>query len=675
MIDQSGSPSGRQSDADTVQPVRLILVGVGGYGRVHAERIGKLQADGVVHLAAAVDPILDVPPDTIAGTPMFPDLEQALASAGPVDVVVIAAPIGEHVRLAELALTGGADVLLEKPPVADFDDFTRLLEAERRTGRVVQVGFQSLGAEGPRLLRADAFGIGQIVKVTATGAWSRTIGYWTRSPWAGRRSVNGQPVVDGVVTNPLAHATATALAVIGCREADDVVAVDTDLYRANAIDSDDTSVVRIHTTSGMTVTCAYTLCAAAQSDPVVHVEGSKGRAEYSYTTDRLDIEVDGQTRTVSVAREDLLENLMAFRRGEADLLVSLASTGAFMRVLDAVAKAGEPVRIDPRGITWSGEGQDRRPVVDGIESALEQAAAAGQTFTELGLPWAHRRRDAILVTARVGETEVFDYRDGAGTIATSTPRPYLHPVRTLGGVVVSATHPADHDWHTGVGVAVPDVNGTNFWGGRTYAAGSGYEWRDDHGVVTGGPLDPESSGFRQRLDWVGHDGRRALVEQRGVGWAAVTPHLWRLTFSTSLTAEDQVELGSPGSKGRVGGGYGGFFWRFPRCEGVDVFTPTARGEEAVHGTVAPWVAWSADFGAGPGISGPATVVVASADAAGHAEPWFVRVSGYPGLGSALAWDRPLTLSPGQSLERRFDIWVADGRLDSDAVTREITGIG
>ncbi len=361
MTDLSESPSGPQSDAGRVEPVRLILVGVGGYGRVHAERIGKLQAADVVQLAAAVDPILDVPPPTIAGTPMFPDLEQAMASVGPVDVVVIAAPIAEHVRLAELALAGGADVLLEKPPVADFDDFNRLLEAEARSGRVVQVGFQSLGAEGPRLLREDAFGIGSIVKVAATGAWSRTVGYWTRSPWAGRRSIHGQPVVDGVVTNPLAHATATALAVIGCREADDVTAVDTDLYRANAIDSDDTSVVRIHTTSGMRVTCAFTLCASSQSDPVVHVEGSRGRAEYSYTADRLEIEVDGQSRTVEVAREDLLENLLAFRRGEADLIVPLASTGAFMRVLDAVAKAGEPVRIDPRHITWSGDGQDGGP--------------------------------------------------------------------------------------------------------------------------------------------------------------------------------------------------------------------------------------------------------------------------------------------------------------------------
>lgn len=665
----------RTSDR-SARPARLILVGVGGYGRVHAERIAKLQAEGVVHLVAAVDPILEVPPPTIAGTPMYRDLPDALAAAGPVDVVVIAAPIAEHVRLAELALAGGADVLLEKPPVAAFADFTRLLEAERRTGRVVQVGFQSLGSEGLRLLREDALGIGPIAKVSATGAWSRTVGYWNRSPWAGRRSVNGQPVVDGVVTNPLAHATATALAVIGCRTADDVAAVDADLYRANAIDSDDTSVVRIQTlnpsrtASGLTVTCAFTLCASVQQEPVVQIEGATGRARFAYTADRLEIEVAGQTRTVTVGREDLLENLLAYRRGESKLLVPLSSTGAFMRVLDAVASAGEPLRIDPRAITWSGEGPDRRPVVTDVEDALQWAVDTGQTFTELGLSWAHRGRDRVLATGRVGETEVLEYRDGAGTLETSTPRPYLHPVRTLGGVVVSATHPADHDWHTGVGLAIPDVNGTNFWGGGTYAPDRGYALLDDHGVITGGPVDLEPSGFRHRLDWLGHDGRHELVEQRSVQWAAVAPHLWRLAFDTSLTSDHQVELGSPGSKGRVGGGYGGFFWRFPRCTEVDVFTADARGEHEVHGTVAPWIAWSAEFAAGPGISGPATVVVAAAGTR-RPEPWFVRVSSYPGLGSALAWDRPVVLGAGQALQRRFDIWVADGRLDLEAVSAAV----
>lgn len=646
---------------------RLVLVGVGGFGLVHAGRIAQLQADGLVHLAAAVDPLQDTPPEVIAGTPMFTDLPDALAAVGPVDVVVVAAPIGEHARLAALALTGGADVLLEKPPTATTEDFARLLELERETGRVVQVGFQSLGSPAPARLQEDAYGLGPVVRVTATGAWSRTAGYWNRSPWAGRRSLDGRPVVDGVVTNPLAHATATALAVAGCRRLEDVASVETDLYRANAIESDDTSVVRIRTSTGMTVTCAFTLCAAEQRPPLVQVEGTRGRAELSYTDDLLTLELDGERRTVTEMRQDLLQNLLAFRRGEAELLVPLASTGAFMRVLEAVATADEPVRIDPTAIAWSGEGEDRRPVVADVEHWLDRAVATGQTFRELGAPWAHPGRDAVVARGVLGGTEVLAHRDGAGTIPTSSPRPYLHPVRTLAGVVVTATHPADHDWHTGVGMAIPDVNGSSFWGGGTYAHGTGYQLLDDHGAVTGDAVEAGPSGFDQRLRWAGRSGRTELVEHRGVRWTALTPQTWRLGFTSALTAEHGATIGSPGSRGRVGGGYGGFFWRFPACADVDVFTATARGEEAVHGSVTPWVAWSADFAAGPGLSGPATVVVRSIGAGPVPDPWFVRVSGYPGLGSALAWDRPLVLGPGETLERAFDVVVADGRLDADGV--------
>ena len=35
---------------------RLILVGVRGYGQVHAERIARLTDQGLVELVAAVDP-------------------------------------------------------------------------------------------------------------------------------------------------------------------------------------------------------------------------------------------------------------------------------------------------------------------------------------------------------------------------------------------------------------------------------------------------------------------------------------------------------------------------------------------------------------------------------------------------------------------------------------------
>jgi predicted dehydrogenase len=643
-------------------PARLVLVGVRGFGQVHAERIARLAEQGLVELVAAVDPGVVLDPPIVYDVNLYADLAGALSAVGPVDVVVIAAPIGEHFPLARTALASGADVYLEKPPVTSVSDFTRLLDIEQETGHVVQVGFQSLGSQALEMLRADAFGIGPVVRLGAIGAWSRTVGYWTRSPWSGRRSLHGRAVVDGVVTNPLAHAVATALAIVDCRSLEDVDVVETDLYRANAIDSDDTSVVRIRTARGLEVTCALSLCTPVERPPEVHIEGANGRATFAYTADRIEVEAGGRVRTEVTTRTDLLDNLLAHRRDGSPLLVPLASTGAFMRVLAAVADADEPTRIDPRAIRWDGEGQDRRACVEGIEDWLAKAVSTGRTFTELGVSWAHQGRDSVFVRAHVADVEVARYHDGRGTIPTSSPRPVLHPVRTLAGVVLTARHPADHDWHNGVGMAIPDVGGTSFWGGGTYVHGRGYVLLDNHGEIVGEAPDLRADGFTQQLGWMGHDGSVQLREQRSVSWAAMNERTWRLTFESALQAESDVMLNSPGSKGRPGGGYGGFFWRFPACEAVEVFTATARGESDVHGSVALWVAWSADFTAGPGQSGPATIVIAGAEAAAAGEPWFVRVREYPGLGSALAWDRPVSLQPGDVLNRRFDIAIADGRL-------------
>lgn len=101
----------------------------------------------------------------------------------------------------------------------------------------------------------------------------------------------------------------------------------------------------------------------------------------------------------------------------------------------------------------------------------------------------------------------------------------------------------------------------------------------------------------------------------------------------------------------------------PACSDVDVRTPSTRGEEAVHGTVAPWVAWSASF-AGPtgGAAAEATVALAAADESSAGDPWFVRVADYPGIGAALAWDRAVAASPGAPVRRAYRLLVADGRL-------------
>lgn len=637
----------------------VVLVGARGYGARHRADIDRLVAAGSCTLTAVVDPALGTPTD--GGAPVVRDIGAA-KGVGPVDVVVVAAPIAAHLPLALAALEAGADVLLEKPPVTTRAALADLLEAERRTGRVVQVGFQSLGSHAlPAFL--DGSLVGRVRSAAAVGTWTRDQAYWDRSPWAGRRRLGGVDVLDGVVTNPLAHAVATALALVGCRRAADVHRVEVELYRANGIEGDDTSTVRVTTRSGVEATAALTLCGPAEVPPTVRVRGTGGSAVLHYTEDRVrvdrspgpgsdpDAPADAD-RTRHFGRTGLLENLLAHRAAGAELLVPLASTGAFVEVLEAV-RAAEPVRIDHPWVAWHGEGPARRPLVADVEAIVDRAADHRALFSEVDAPWAHTTRDEVLDELVVDGATVGVLLDGGGTIATSSPRPYLHPVRTLGGTDVSAHHPPDHDWHCGVGFAIPDVDGVNCWGGGTYVHGDGYVRRDDHGTVAVAHTERHGPSLEQEVVWRGPDRAVVLHEDRSLAWRS-SGEGWVLTWSSSFRApgDTAVRLGGPGSNGRVGAGYGGLFWRFPDCTGIRVRTADAEGEDAVHGSVAPWIEWSAVFE-----GGPATVRI---EAVGHRDPWFVRAAEYPAVGSALAWRTPALVRPGVPLVRAFRATVSDG---------------
>ncbi|MFF3486040.1 PmoA family protein [Streptomyces sp. NPDC002701] len=240
-----------------------------------------------------------------------------------------------------------------------------------------------------------------------------------------------------------------------------------------------------------------------------------------------------------------------------------------------------------------------------------------------------------------------------------SPRPYLHPVTTLAGTAVTELSPADHLHHLGVGVAVPDVEGHNFWGGRTYVRDRGPTELDNHGAQRHSAFqlrDPD--GFVEELRWVAA-GAELLRERRTVAATELTDTAWALDFTFSLTntTSAPLSIGSPATNGRPGAAYGGFFWRARKeAEPPVVFTADAEGEEAAHGTRAAWLALA---GAGW------TLVFAGATDRTRRDPWFVRTSEYPGVGSSLAHEERLPVSAGETFVRRVVTVVADGRLDRD----------
>ncbi|MEU9260714.1 Gfo/Idh/MocA family oxidoreductase [Streptomyces sp. NPDC048212] len=377
-------------------PVPLVLAGARGHGRWHLANIRRLQHQGLVRLAGICEltPLTGDELDLFAGEmpEQSADFEALLDSTG-ARVAVVCTPIPTHTALALTAAARGVHLLLEKPPAATWADYARMADGVREAGVACQIGFQSFGSHAVPAVKEliGAGAIGSVRGVGAAGAWVRDDAYFRRAPWAGRRRLNGTDVVDGVLTNPLAHAVATALELAGRGTAEDVRSIETELFRAHDIESDDTSCVRITTTDGMPVTVAVTLCAEEAGEPYVVVHGDRGRITFWYKQDRVLVQRAGHGPEEAVhGRTDLLENLVDHLEHGTALLVPPERTGAFMRVLEAVRTAPEPAPLPPTA--WHTRPADRgdgvRRVVHGIDGTVAAAADTLTLFSELGASWA-----------------------------------------------------------------------------------------------------------------------------------------------------------------------------------------------------------------------------------------------------------------------------------------------
>ncbi|GII04397.1 oxidoreductase [Planobispora takensis] len=362
--------------------VRVVLAGAYGHGRSHLENLRQLSVRGLAELAGVCD-VREVDAQWLhgLGAPEQArpgDLAGLIERTG-AEITILCTPINTHADLAVTALRAGSHLLLEKPPASSLAEFERIAAAVRETGLACQIGFQSLGSAAiPALRKLIASGdLGEIRGIGVAGAWERPADYFTRSAWSGRRRLDdGQDVVDGALTNPFAHATATALAVAGAEERGSVTSVELELFHANPIEADDTAAARIHLADGQVITVAVTLCATGRSEPYVLVHGSRGTARLTYTTDDLDGTVH--------PRANLLENLIEHVRTGTELLVPAARTGAFMEFLEAVRLAPDPLPIADEHQEIHA---DRREL-PGIRELTDLSAERTALFSELGAPWA-----------------------------------------------------------------------------------------------------------------------------------------------------------------------------------------------------------------------------------------------------------------------------------------------
>jgi predicted dehydrogenase len=123
-----------------VTALRIVVVGAGHMGRLHATKIAALRdAEGTVTLAGVVD--LDRARATSLGeelgAPATTRLAEGLSRA---DAAVVAVPTVAHFEVVDALLAAGLDVLVEKPIAASLEEARALLARAKAGGRVLQVG-------------------------------------------------------------------------------------------------------------------------------------------------------------------------------------------------------------------------------------------------------------------------------------------------------------------------------------------------------------------------------------------------------------------------------------------------------------------------------------------------------------------------------------------------------
>lgn len=283
----------------------------------------------------------------------------------------------------------------------------------------------------------------------------------------------------------------------------------------------------------------------------------------------------------------------------------------------------------------------------------------------MSLSLLHRLHDAVELSYQ--GNLLFRYVYAPPTARRESPKPYFHPLCTLGGNDVTLVRPHDHPWHTGLSMTSAFLSGQNFWGGPTYLRDDGYVLRDDHGSIDHQNwTEMESEGDKCRLGetlaWLTRSGEVCIAEERRIVVDEIDPArgYWCLDLSVHLSNawREALLFGSPTTNGRPQAGYGGLFWRGPRSFLGGTILAAGLDSPEVMGQASPWLAY---IGTHDGTGDRSTLLfIDHPSNPRHPTKWFVRNDPYACLSASFMFDEEYTLPRGATLNLRYHLVIADG---------------
>lgn len=249
-------------------------------------------------------------------------------------------------------------------------------------------------------------------------------------------------------------------------------------------------------------------------------------------------------------------------------------------------------------------------------------------------------------------------------------RPYVHPLRTPAGHVLTRNQPDDHPWHHGLWFTVKYIDGDNFW-----------EEVAPYGVLRHHRAPSVTSGDGGRvtvagtLDWIRPDRTSvALVERRSLTHVPLDDSAYAVDLDTSLVPTSDVVLDR--TPFTTWGGYGGLTLRGPgNWHDTRLLLADGTTHDRVIGVRSPWCDLTGIVGSSHGDASAGVTVIDHPANTRHPVPFYASTRsetyGTDGwsnfLNAAFLFHEPMSLAAGEQLRIRHRVVIHDGVWDAAMV--------
>ena len=379
-------------------PLRIGIIGMGGFAGWHHNTVAQLEAGGEARLICTCDPHADQFSAQRARwrlnervVSVFDDYRAMLDRChAELDLVVAPTPIQLHAAMHEAATAYGLPVYLEKPPTLDYAELEQMIERDRHARKASLVGFNFIIEKTRLALKARLLAgeFGAVRGATLTGMWPRPVDYFRRNDWAGRLLIDGHPVLDSCLGNALAHFVHNLLFWAGTDTLFSwarIAAVRAELYRVHAIEGADTFFVEADTTEGVTMRFALSHACAGASSQTETVVCEQATVRYVIGQAAEVRWLDGRIERIPLPPFDCLEenyrDYLRYLRGESDHpATTLTDSRPFVALNDlAYVSSGRIVSVPGSRIRAERDEKEQKDylAIAGLAEAQEAFALHG----------------------------------------------------------------------------------------------------------------------------------------------------------------------------------------------------------------------------------------------------------------------------------------------------------